>query len=116
MNADLERLIALQKLDSETHDDERRLADEPERLKALDEKLDAARQQVADAKQRLADNQNARRGVEKDVAVHQGRLSKFRDQAMAGKTNQEYHANRTEMGFREAESRRLESKILELMI
>jgi len=116
MNADLERLIALQKLDSSTHDAEHRLVDEPERLAALDTRLETARQQVASAKQRLADNQNARRGVEKDVAVHQGRLSKFREQAMAVKTNQEYHAIQHEMAFAQAEIKTLEDKILELMV
>jgi len=114
MNADLERLIALQKLDSSTHDAEHRLVDEPERLAALETRLETARQQVASAKQRLADNQNARRGVEKDVAVHQGRLSKFREQAMAVKTNQEYHAIQHEMAFAQAEIKTLEDKILEL--
>lgn len=116
MNADLERLIALQKLDSTAHDDERRLAEEPERITALDARLEAARQEVAAAKQRLADNQNARRGVEKDVAVHQGRLSKFREQAMAVKTNQEYHAIQHEMAFAQAEIKTIEDKILEFMM
>ena len=116
MNADLERLIALQRLDTTVHDAERRLADEPERLTALDARLETAREQVASAKQRLADNQNARRVVEKDVAVHQGRLSKFREQAMAVKTNQEYHAIQHEMAFAQAEIKTLEDKILELMV
>jgi uncharacterized protein len=116
MNADLERLIALQKLDSTAHDAEHRLAAEPERLIALDARLETARQEVATAKQRLADNQNARRGVEKDVAVHQGRLSKFREQAMAVKTNQEYHAIQHEMAFAQAEIKSIEDKILELMV
>lgn len=116
MNLDLERLIALQKLDTTVHDAEHRLATESERLTALDARLEAARQQVASAKQHLADNQNARRGVEKDVAVHQGRLSKFREQAMAVKTNQEYHAIQHEMAFAQAEIKTLEDKILELMV
>ena len=116
MHADLERIIALQKLDSSSRDAEHRLAAEPERVSTLDAKLEAARQQVASAKQRLADNQNARRGVEKDVAVHQGRLSKFREQAMAVKTNQEYHAIQHEMAFAQAEIKTLEDKILELMV
>ena len=116
MNADLERLIALQKLDSTAHDSEHRLANEPERLSALDTRLETAREQVASAKQRLADNQTARRTVEKDVAVHQGRLSKFREQAMAVKTNQEYHAIQHEMAFAQAEIKTLEDKILELML
>jgi uncharacterized protein len=116
MNADLERLIALQKLDTATHDAERRLAEEPERLKALEAQLEAASHQVATTKARLAENQNARRAIEKDVAVQQGRLSKFREQAMAVKTNQEYHAVQHEMAFAQAEIKTLEDKILELMV
>jgi predicted nucleic acid-binding Zn-ribbon protein len=116
MNADLERLIALQRLDSAAHDAQRRLADEPERQKALDARLEAAKQRVAAAKDRLADNQNARRAIEKDVAVHQGRLSKFREQAMAVKTNQEYHAIQHEIAYAQTEIKTREDQILELMV
>jgi hypothetical protein len=116
MDADLERVIALQKLDSARHEAERRLAEAPEREKALDARLETALGSVADAKTRLADNQNARRAIEKDVAVHQGRLSKFREQAMAVKTNQEYHAIQKEIGFAQGEIKALEDKVLELML
>src|SRR5206468_6997246 len=116
MNPDLERVIALQRLDSAAHDAQRRLADEPERARALDVRLDTARQRLADAKERLAHNQNTRRAIEKDVAVHQARLSKFRDQAMAVKTNQEYHAIQKEIGFAQAEIKTLEDRILERML
>jgi len=112
----LDRVIALQKLDSAAHDASRRLADEPERAKALEARLDLAREHVADAKGRLAANQTTRRDIEKDVAVHQGRLSKFREQAMAVKTNQEYHAIQKEIGFAQGEIKALEDKILELML
>ena len=116
MNADLERLFALQKLVSAAHDAERALADEPEREKALEGRLETARRRLAADKERLAGNQNARRAVEKDVAVHQGRLSKFREQAMAVKTNQEYHAVQKEIGFAQGEIKTIEDKILELMV
>src|SRR5882672_12173169 len=116
MNKDLETIIALQKLDSAAHDAERRLAEGPERERALEARLEAARQHVASAKERLAENQNARRAIEKDVAVHQGRLSKFREQAMAVKTNQEYHAVQKEIGFAQTEIKTLEDKILEHML
>jgi len=116
MNSDLERLITLQRLDSATHDAERRLADEPEREKALEARLEAARAAVATAKAHLAENQHARRAVEKDVAVHQGRLSKFREQAMAVKTNQEYHAIQHEIAFAQTEIKTLEDTILEQMM
>src|SRR5436190_2437996 len=116
MNPDLERAIALQKLDTAAHDAQRRLAVEPERTRPLDTRLDAAKQQLADAKERLAANQSARREIEKEVAVHQGRLSKFREQAMAVKTNQEYHAIQKEIGFAQGEIKTHEDHILERML
>jgi len=116
MLPDLERVIALQTLDTATHDAQKRLAEAPERAAALDARLEAAKQQVAEAKARLAENQAKRREIEKDVAMHQGRLSKFREQAMAVKTNQEYHAIQKEIGFAQSEIKTLEDRILELML
>src|SRR5579872_241001 len=116
MFPDLDRAIALQKLDTAAHDAQRRIADEPERSRVLDARIDAAKQQLADAKEQLAANQQARREIEKDVAVHQGRLSKFREQAMAVKTNQEYHAIQKEISFAQGEIKTLEDRVLERMI
>ncbi len=116
MNADLQRLIDLQRLDSAAQDAQRRLAEAPEREKALEARLEAARQHVATAKAQLTDSQNARRAIEKEVAVHQGRLSKFREQAMAVKTNQEYHAVQHEITFAQTEIKKLEDTVLERMM
>jgi uncharacterized protein len=116
MHPDLERVIALQRLDTAAHDAERQLAELPQREKALDERLEAARADLAAAKERLAKNAEARRAIEKDVAVHQGRLSKFREQAMAVKTNQEYHAIQKEIAFAQGEIKTLEDGILERLI
>ena len=116
MLADLERLIALQKLDTTADAARRTLAEEPERERAFEARLEDARQRVAAAKAQLAENQNARRAIEKDVAVHQGRLSKFREQAMAVKTNIEYHAVQKEMSFAQTEIKALEDRILEGML
>jgi uncharacterized protein len=116
MNADLERLIALQRLDTAAHDAQRRLAEEPDRVRTLDARIETAKRNVAAAKEQLAANQSARREIEKDVAVHQGRLSKFREQAMAVKTNQEYHAIQHEIAFAQTEIKTREDRILELMV
>jgi len=116
MHPDLTRVIDLQRLDSTAHDAEQRIADEPERQKAFEVRLDAAREHVASAKTQLADSQTARRNLEKDVAVHQGRLSKFREQAMAVKTNQEYHAIQHEIAFAQTAVKEIEDKILERMM
>jgi predicted nucleic acid-binding Zn-ribbon protein len=116
MHADLERVIALQQLDSEANQARRKLAEGPEREKAFDTRLADARQRVADAKAGLAANQDARRAIDKDVALHQGRLSKYRDQAMAVKTNQEYHAIQHEMAHAQAEVKKYEDAMLERML
>jgi predicted nucleic acid-binding Zn-ribbon protein len=116
MHADLERVIALQHIDTEANQARRKLADGPEREKAYETRLADAKQQVADAKAQLAANQEARRTIEKDVALHQGRLSKYRDQAMAVKTNQEYHAIQHEIAHAQGEIKRHEDAILERMV
>src|SRR5689334_11019071 len=116
MNADLERIIGLQRLDTAAETARKKLADEPEREKTLDTRLETAKANVATAKERLAANQSARREIEKELAVHQGRLSKFREQAMAVKTNQEYHAIQHEIGFAQGEIKTLEDRILERML
>jgi predicted nucleic acid-binding Zn-ribbon protein len=116
MHADLERVINLQQLDTKAGQARKKLAEAPDREQAFDERLVAAKQHVADAKAKLAANQEARRAIEKDVAVHQGRLSKYRDQAMAVKTNQEYHAIQHEMSHAQGEVKKYEDQILERMV
>src|SRR5450756_98897 len=116
MNDDLERLIALQRLDSAAADANRRVADEPEHQKAFDARLDAARQRATAAKEHIAENKAARAALEKDVSVHQGRLSKYRDQLMAVKTNVEFTAVNKEIGFAQGEIKAMEDKVLDRML
>ena len=116
MNADLERLIALQKFDSTAAAARKTLAAEPEHELALEARLEAARQHVAAAKEQVAANKNARAALEKDVAVQQTRLSKFRETAMAVKTNQEFTAVQHEIAFAQTEIKKIEDAILERML
>jgi predicted nucleic acid-binding Zn-ribbon protein len=116
MHADLERVIALQHLDTNASLARKTLAEAPEREKAFEERLTGAKARLADAKAKLAANQEARRAIEKEVAVHQGRLSKYRDQAMAVKTNQEYHAIQHEIAHAQGEVKKYEDQILERMV
>ena len=116
MNADLERLISLQKLDTAAETARRALAAEPEHELQLEARLETARQHVAGARERLAATKNARAALDKDVAVQQGRLSKFRETAMAVKTNQEYHAVQHEIAFAQTEIKKIEDTMLERMM
>ena len=68
------------------------------------------------AKRALKDNQEARRALEKDVAVYQGRLTKFKDQLSAVKTNREYQAMQHEIATAQSDLGAVEEKVLERML
>jgi predicted nucleic acid-binding Zn-ribbon protein len=116
MSPDLERLITLQQLDSTIDEARRTIAAHPQRLADADARLDDAKQTADAAKQRLKDNQEARRALDKDVALYQGRLSKFKDQQSAVKTNKEYQALGHEIETAQQELGGVEEKILERML
>jgi predicted nucleic acid-binding Zn-ribbon protein len=116
MSPDLDRLIKLQQLDSTIEDARRRIAVHPTRLADADARLSEATQRVESAQQRLKENQDARRALEKDVALYQGRISKFKDQQAAVKTNKEYQALGHEMETATRDLAAVEEKVLERMM
>src|SRR5918996_60034 len=113
---DLERLIKLQHLETRIEEAKRTIASQPERVAAADARLNAARQVVDVAKQRLKDSHDARRALEKDAALYQGRLTKFKDQLSAVKTNREYQAMQHEIATAQQELGAAEEKVLERMM
>ena len=116
MSPDLERLIKLQHLESRIEEAKRTIASQPERVAGADARLNEATQAVERAKQRLKDSQDARRALEKDAAVYQGRLTKFKDQLSAVKTNREYQAMQHEIATAQLELGAAEEKVLERMM
>ena len=116
MTPDLERLVKLQQLESAIADAKSRIASHPQRLADTDARLAAASQALDSVKQRLKDNHDARRALEKDVAVYQGRLSRFKDQQSAVKTNREYQALGHEIETAQHDLGSVEEKMLELMV
>jgi predicted nucleic acid-binding Zn-ribbon protein len=116
MSPDLDRLIQLQQLDSTIEDARRKIAAHPQRLAEADARLNDAKQHVAAARDRLKASQEARRSLEKDAAVFQGRISKFKDQQAAVKTNKEYQALGHEMETAARDLAAVEEKVLEQMM
>ena len=116
MSPDLDRLIRLQHLDSHIHDARQALAAHPQRLADADARLAEATRLLDAVRQRLKDSQEARRVFEKDVALYQGRISKFRDQQAAVKTNKEYQALGHEMETANRDLGAAEEKVLERMM
>ena len=116
MSPELERLIQLQQLDTAIDEARRTIAAHPQRLASADARLDEATLRVEAAKQRLKDNHDARRTVEKDVVLFQGRVSKFKDQLFEVKTNKEYTAMQHEIETAQKELGAVEEKLLERMM
>jgi uncharacterized protein len=116
MSPDLERLITLQQLDAAIADAKGRIAAHPQRLAEADARLEAARQVVSDASRRLEACQDTRRTLEKEAAVYQSRLSKFKDQLSSVKTNREYQAMQHEIATAQQELGTAEEKVLERMM
>ncbi|MEZ5319403.1 MAG: C4-type zinc ribbon domain-containing protein [Vicinamibacterales bacterium] len=111
----LAALVALQKLDSAADTARRRLAEMPDAEAAMAGRIAEAEAAVTAIQARLAENQQARRGLEKDVAGVEARMSRFNDHKAAVKTNQEYTALLHEIETAKAEKDGYEEKILELM-
>jgi predicted nucleic acid-binding Zn-ribbon protein len=115
LHPDLQHLIHLQELDSAAERQRRRVADIPTLQAALDARLAERTAAVDSVKARIAACQAARRDIEKDLAVVQGRLSKYKNQLMEVKTNKEYQAMQKEMSVAEQEISDHETRMLERM-
>jgi len=116
MSPDLERLIQLQHLETIIADARSAIALHPQKLSALDAKLSEAKSAVDSAKEQLKANGDRRRELEKDVAVYQGRLTKFKDQLSQVKTNREYTAMQHEIATAQTDLGAVEEKVLERML
>jgi len=116
MNADLERLIELEKVDREIA----RLSDEvaalPKRVAAIEAHLADDKASVEKAKGAIKANEAGRRKLEADIQGFQQKIIKYREQSSSVKTNDEYRALMHEVQFAEKEISGCEDKILELMI
>jgi predicted nucleic acid-binding Zn-ribbon protein len=116
MLPDLQRLIALQELDSRAAHAAQVMAAAPGRIAALDARLAAARAGLDQARADITANQAARRTVDKDLLAAQQRLEKYKEQSMAVKTNAEFHAMQHQMAAVKAEIDQFESRTLEIMM
>jgi len=116
MSPDLERLIQLQRQETIIAEARAAVALHPQKLASLDARLDEAKRAVESAKEQLKANHDRRRDLEKDVAVYQGRLTKFKDQLSQVKTNREYTAMQHEIATAQSDLGAVEEKVLERML
>src|SRR5580765_2771633 len=116
MNADLEKLIELEKVDREALRLNEEVAGLPRRVAAIEEKLAEHKAAVEKAKARIKGNEANRRQLETDIKGFQEKIAKYRSQSSSVKTNDEYRALMHEVEFAEKQISGCEDKILELML
>jgi uncharacterized protein len=116
MNADLERLIELEKVDREAARLIEEVAGLPKRVAAIEEKLAQHKAAVEKAKAQIKGNEANRRQLEVDIKGFQEKIVKYRSQSSSVKTNDEYRALMHEVEFAEKQISGCEDKILELML
>jgi len=92
------------------------MAAHPHRLAEADARLSEAHERVETARHRLKACHEARRALEKDAAVFQARVTKYKDQLLEVKTNREYQALQHEIATAQSELGALEEKELERML
>ncbi len=116
MHPDLERLKSLQEVDREIQ----RLTDEiatlPRRVADVEAKLASAKSQIEQEKSKIKQNDAAKRGFESEIQSLQQKISKYREQSLDVKTNEQYKAFLHEIEFAEKQVRDYEEKILVTMV
>jgi uncharacterized protein len=116
MNADLANLIELQKADAEIARLNAEIASLPKKVSLIEEKLAGSKDRMEKAKAALKADETARRKHEGEIDTLRQKISKYRDQMLAVKTNQEYQALGHEVEFAQKGIASLEDKILETMV
>jgi len=112
MLPDLARLIELQDVESKAAVATKAIADAPVRIAALDALLHDATAALDTAKHALAESKTRRGYVDKDLAAVQQRQSKYKDQLMQVKTNDEFRAMQHQIEAAAADVGQYEEKIL----
>jgi len=112
MNPDLEKLVRLQRAESDLRRVEAELAEAPKQRAALEARLAEEKARLDGAREAIAASQKARRQLEGDLQDLEAKRSRYKGQLMEVKTNKEYTAMLHEIEAVEREVRAREDQIL----
>jgi hypothetical protein len=116
MDVQLELLIRLQQVDIKISQLLETISALPHNLSSLEAKLQQQKVALEQADKAVPAEEARRRRLESDRKDQQQKLVKYRDQSGSVKTNEQFHALQYEIGFVEAEIRRIEDEELSSMI
>jgi uncharacterized protein len=116
MLPEIENLLHLQEADKEIRRLQEEIAELPKRVAAIEQKLAGTKAQLEKAQASVKADEAARRKHDTTISDLRGKISKYRDQSLDVKTNDQYKALLHEIQFAEKEIAATEDKILELML
>ena len=116
MLREIENLLRLQEADKEIRRLQDEIAELPKRVAAIEHKLADTKLQLEKAQAAVKVDEGARRKYDTAITDLRGKISKYRDQSLDVKTNEQYKALLHEIQFAEKEIAATEDKILELMV
>ena len=116
MHADLEKLLVLQDVDREILRLNEEVAALPRRVAAIEAKLAGTKARLEAARAAVKADEAAKKKFDAANLDLQGKISKYRDQMLAVKTNEQYKALQHEIDFAQQEIQSNDDKILETMV
>ncbi len=116
MNPDIQNLKELQEADREISRLSHEIAELPRRVTIIEAKLADSKARKEKAQAAIKAGETNKRKHESQIQDLQQKISKYRDQMLSVKTNQEYKALTTEVDFAQQHIRDAEDKILEGMM
>src|SRR5271170_4357456 len=116
MLPDIEKLLELQTADKEIRRLQEEVAALPKRVAVIEQKLAGTKAQLEKARAAAKGDEANRKKFEANIKDLQGKISKYRDQSLDVKTNEQYKALQHEIQFAEQEVRLNEDRILEVMV
>ena len=116
MHPDLEKLLVLQDVDKEILRLNEEVAALPKRVAAIEAQLAGTKAQLEAAKVAVKADEAAKKKFDAANLDLQQKISKYRDQMLAVKTNEQYKALQHEIDFAQQEIQTNDDKILETMV
>jgi predicted nucleic acid-binding Zn-ribbon protein len=116
MHPDLVKLLALQDVDKEILRLNEEVAALPKRVAAIEAKLAGTKAQLETARAAVKADEAAKKKFDAANLDLQLKISKYRDQMLAVKTNEQYKALQHEIDFAQQEIQSNDDKILETMV
>ena len=116
MLPDINKLLELQVADKEIRKLQDEVAALPKRVAVIEQKLAGTKAHLEKVKVAAKGDEANRKKFETNIKDLQGKISKYRDQSLDVKTNEQYKALLHEIQFAEQEIRLNEDRILEVMV